>query len=466
MISVSNRSNRAWLPHFLRITDGTTVALSLWVAQELLLQPTHDRTWLVATFASLAFYVYGELLGLYRVSRNRSPDAELVSTFSAWGLAITTLLGIGFLTRVSESFSRSSVLAWFVLAGLGLMFCRMVSRAIAEACSRRGIGVRRSAIAGLNELGLRVAENAALHPECGQHVIGFFDDREAERLSKITEGLPPFMGSINDMLALAKAGEIDTIFVTLPMRAEKRIQAIMDELSDTTASVYIVPDFFVFELLHSRWSEIGGLPVVSVFESPLYGVDGVVKRTIDIALAVFALIALSPILLICALLVRLTSPGPVFFRQKRYGLDGKEIFVWKFRSMKTCDNGPVVKQATKNDPRVTPVGKFLRRSSLDELPQLFNVISGSMSLVGPRPHANAHNEHYRRLIRGYMLRHKVKPGITGLAQVEGSRGETDTVEKMQHRIQLDHRYIREWSLWLDIKIMFRTFWVVFAKEAY
>jgi putative colanic acid biosysnthesis UDP-glucose lipid carrier transferase len=466
MNSVSNRSNRAWLPHFLRITDGTTVAVSLWVSQVLLLQPTHDRTWLVATFASLAFYIYGELLGLYRVSRNRSPDAELVSTFSAWGLAMTTLLGVGFLTRMSDSFARSSVLAWFVLAGLGLMLCRMISRSVAEACCRRGIGVRKSAIAGLNELGIRVAENAALHPECGSNIVGFFDDRVGERLSTISEGLPSFMGSINDMLKMAKAGEIDTIFVTLPMRAEKRIQSIMDELSDTTASVYIVPDFFVFELLHSRWSEIGGLPVVSVFESPLYGVDGVVKRTIDIALAVFALIALSPIMLICALLVRLTSSGPVFFRQKRYGLDGKEIYVWKFRSMKTCDNGPVVKQATKNDPRVTPVGKFLRRSSLDELPQLFNVINGNMSLVGPRPHANAHNEHYRRLIRGYMLRHKVKPGITGLAQVEGSRGETDTVEKMQHRIQLDHRYIREWSLWLDIKIMFRTFWVIFAKEAY
>jgi putative colanic acid biosysnthesis UDP-glucose lipid carrier transferase len=466
MTSVSIRPNRAWLPHILRLTDGAMVAASLWIAQEFLEQPTHDRTWMVATFASLAFYVYGELLGLYRISRSRSPDAELVSTFTAWGLAMTTLLGLGFLTRVSDSFARSSVIAWFLLAGLGLMLCRMVSRAIVEACCRRGIGVRRSAIAGLNELGLRVAENAMLHPECGQNVLGFFDDRETARLSTIAEGLPPFLGGINEMISMAKAGKIDTVFVTLPMRAEKRIQSIMDELSDTTASVYIVPDFFVFELLHSRWSEIGGLPVVSVFESPLYGVDGLVKRTLDLILACFAILALSPILFLCALLVRLTSPGPIFFRQKRYGLDGQEILVWKFRSMRTCDNGPIVKQATKNDPRVTPVGKLLRRSSLDELPQLFNVIGGTMSLVGPRPHANAHNEHFRRLIRGYMLRHKVKPGITGLAQVEGSRGETDTVEKMQLRIDLDHRYIREWSLWLDIKIMFRTFWVVFAKEAY
>jgi len=167
-----------------------------------------------------------------------------------------------------------------------------------------------------------------------------------------------------------------------------------------------------------------------------------------------------------ALLVKLTSPGPVFFLQKRYGLDGKEILVWKFRSMRTCDNGPVVKQATKGDPRVTAIGRILRRTSLDELPQLFNVIGGSMSLVGPRPHASAHNEQYRSLIRGYMMRHKVKPGITGLAQVLGSRGETDTLEKMEARIQLDHRYIREWSLWMDLKIILKTFYVVLKHEAY
>jgi putative colanic acid biosynthesis UDP-glucose lipid carrier transferase len=466
MKPVTIRAKRAWLPPCLRLFDGLTIAATIWIAQKLLHEPIHDRTWLVATFAGLIFYVCGEFLGLYRVSRSRSPDAELVATATAWGLAMVLLLGLGFLTRLSESFARSSVVAWFLLACFGLMLVRMISRSVVEGLCRRGIGVKRTAIAGLNELGLRVADNAKNHPECGLNVVGFFDDRERERLSTIEEGYPPFLGAIDDMLQKAKAGAIDTVLVTLPMRAEKRIQSIMDELADTTASVYIVPDFFVFELLHSRWSEVGGLPVVSVFESPLYGVDGVLKRSMDMALALFAILCLSPVMLACAFLVKATSKGPVFFRQKRYGLDGQEILVWKFRSMRVCDNGPVVKQATKNDPRVTPIGKFLRRSSLDELPQLFNVLAGSMSLVGPRPHANAHNEHYRRLIRGYMLRHKVKPGITGLAQVEGSRGETDTVEKMEHRIQLDHRYIREWSFWLDIKIMFKTIWVVFAKEAY
>lgn len=297
-------------------------------------------------------------------------------------------------------------------------------------------------------------------------IVGFFDDRIVARNVDVSGMTPPFMGQTSDLLAAIGKGEIDTVLVTLPMRAEKRIQTLLDQLANSTVSVYLVPDFFVFELLHSRWMHVGGLPVVSVFESPIYGVDGWLKRGLDLALSIVGLVMVSPIMLACALLVKLTSPGPVFFLQKRYGLDGKEILVWKFRSMRTCDNGPIVKQATKGDPRVTPVGRVLRRTSLDELPQLFNVIGGSMSLVGPRPHASAHNEQYRSLIRGYMMRHKVKPGITGLAQVLGSRGETDTLEKMEARIQLDHRYIREWSLWMDLKILLKTFYVVLKHDAY
>ena len=235
-------------------------------------------------------------------------------------------------------------------------------------------------------------------------------------------------------------------------------------MADTTTSVYIVPDFFVFELLHSRWTDINGLPVVSVFENPFYGVDGILKRLCDVCLATACLLAAAIPMCVIAALVKRSSPGPVFFRQRRYGLDGREIQVWKFRSMRVCEDGANVKQATQDDPRVTKLGAFLRRTSLDELPQLFNVLEGSMSLVGPRPHATAHNERYRRLIHGYMLRHKVKPGITGLAQVLGWRGETDTLDKMANRIQCDLRYIREWSLWMDIKILFQTVLVVLKGQ--
>jgi len=342
----------------------------------------------------------------------------------------------------------------------------MCVRAILEAMGHRGIGLSKTAIVGSNRLGLEIARNSQASTESGLMVVGFFDDRGDGRRSKLTENLPPFLGDCDRLMEMIGAGDIDTVLITLPMRAEKRIQSVLDRLANTTASAYIVPDFFVFELMHSRWTHVGGLPVVSVFESPMYGVDGWLKRALDLSISLVGVVLVSPILLICALLVKVSSPGPLFFRQKRYGLDGKEILVWKFRSMFTCDNGPIVKQATKNDPRITRVGAILRKTSLDELPQLFNVIKGSMSLVGPRPHANAHNEHFRKLIRGYMMRHKVKPGITGLAQVEGSRGETDTVEKMEARISLDHRYIRDWSIWMDIKILFKTIFVVLRRDAY
>jgi putative colanic acid biosynthesis UDP-glucose lipid carrier transferase len=228
-----------------------------------------------------------------------------------------------------------------------------------------------------------------------------------------------------------------------------------------------VPDFFVFQLLRSRWTDVLGLPVVSVFESPFYGIDGLAKRLSDLILGGLALLLAAVPMTLIAALIKLTSPGPALFRQRRYGLDGHEIRVWKFRTMTVCEDGAEAVQVQPNDPRVTRLGAILRRTSLDELPQLFNVIEGSMSLVGPRPHANAQNEEFRSQIGGYMLRHKVKPGITGLAQVNGWRGLTDVPEKMRKRIEFDLRYIREWSLWLDITILARTVLVVLSgKNAY
>jgi putative colanic acid biosynthesis UDP-glucose lipid carrier transferase len=295
-------------------------------------------------------------------------------------------------------------------------------------------------------------------------LAGYYDDRPPERSPQLPPGLKQRIGNIDDLVADARAGFIDRIYITFPMRAEERIRGVLTKLADTTASVYIVPDFFVFQMLHSRWTDIGGLPAVSVFENPLYGVDGLVKRVFDFVVASLLLVLLAVPLLVVALAIKLASRGPVFFRQRRYGLDGQEILVWKFRTMTVCEDGHQVTQARKEDPRVTRIGAVLRRTGIDELPQLFNVVGGSMSLVGPRPHAAAHNEQYRKMIEGYMLRHKVKPGITGLAQVRGWRGETDTLEKMQRRVECDHEYIREWSLWLDIQILFQTPFVVLAKQ--
>lgn len=456
----------SWLPALYRLVDSIAVFSSAYIAQWFSDSPMLSSSWTTAAVALVAFVICGEFAGIYRESRSMSREMEMGMIVVAWLAALSLTTCFSFITHLQDGYSRTSGITWFALGGLVLMLARMILRSFIEFTYRRGIGVRRTAIAGTNDLALHVAKQAEQYAQSGFKLVGFFDDRNRDRLNSLDEKLPPFAGSLDELVQKARRGEIDTVLITLPMRAETRIARLLDELADTTASAYIVPDFFVFELLHSRWTEFGGLPVVSVFESPIYGVDGWLKRSFDIVVSMIAIIMLSPVLLACALAVKLSSAGPVIFRQKRYGLDGKEILVWKFRSMRVCDNGPVVKQATKNDPRVTTVGAFLRKTSLDELPQLFNVLMGTMSLVGPRPHASAHNEQFRKLIRGYMMRHKVRPGITGMAQVYGSRGETDTIDKMETRIQLDHRYIREWSLWMDIRILFRTVGVVLRSDAY
>ncbi|MGH8742364.1 MAG: undecaprenyl-phosphate glucose phosphotransferase, partial [Burkholderiales bacterium] len=238
----------------------------------------------------------------------------------------------------------------------------------------------------------------------------------------------------------------------------------LEDLRDSTASIYFVPDIFVFDLIQARVDSIGDLPVVAVCETPFYGFNGMLKRVSDLLFALVILLLISPIMLAIALGVKLSSPGPVLFRQRRYGVDGRKIVVYKFRTMTVAEDGDLVRQATRNDSRITPFGAFLRRTSLDELPQFINVLQGRMSVVGPRPHAVAHNELYRKLIRGYMIRHKVRPGITGLAQVNGFRGETDTVEKMQARIEYDLAYLRGWTLLLDLQIVLKTVVVVLRKQ--
>lgn len=458
------KPQRSLLPLIQRCCDGSCIAAGLYFSQWLVSQPLNERSLVAALVASLFFLVLGELIGLYQTASGQSLERELLSILAGWAMTLGLLACVSILTRYGEQFARSSIVSWATLSGMMIALTHMITRAIAEIVVARGWSVRRCAIAGLNPLGKSLAENARTNPACGLQVVGFFDDRGNQRMADQMQLVEPHLGTLPDLVSRARAGEFDTVFIALPMRAESRIRWLLDQLGDSTANVYIVPDFFVFELLHSRWIQIGGLPTVSVFETPLYGVDGWMKRLFDLIVASVGLVAIAPIMCACAGLVKLSSPGPIFFRQRRYGLDGKEIWVWKFRSMRTCDNGPIVAQATKEDPRVTPIGRILRRTSLDELPQLFNVIEGTMSLVGPRPHATAHNERYRRLIPGYMLRHKVKPGITGLAQVEGYRGETETLDKMQKRVEYDHRYIREWSVWLDLKILCQTVLVVFKQQ--
>jgi putative colanic acid biosynthesis UDP-glucose lipid carrier transferase len=254
------------------------------------------------------------------------------------------------------------------------------------------------------------------------------------------------------------------VFITLPLGSQPRIIALLEHLQGTTASIYFVPDVFGISIIQGRLQDMNGVPVVGLCETPFTGTNRLIKRVSDIVLSLLILVLIAPLMLAVAIGVKLSSPGPIIFRQKRNGLDGEEIIVYKFRSMTTMDNGPVVQQATKGDKRITPFGAFIRKTSLDELPQFVNVLQGRMSIVGPRPHAVAHNEMYRQLIKAYMVRHKVKPGITGWAQVNGYRGETDTLDKMQARVEYDLEYLRNWSLGLDLVIILRTVKSVLADS--
>jgi putative colanic acid biosynthesis UDP-glucose lipid carrier transferase len=408
-----------------------------------------------------------EIGGMYRSWRGVSIHREIVGTMFCWGCTCAVLLVLGFMARRTNEYSREAVSLWFVFAPFCIVAGRLLTRGVQRILLSLGYKTRKYAIVGVNDLGFQLVRNIEASPEMGLHFIGFFDDRPDERGPAIPDDLGQRIGTIQDLIDQARAGMVDRIYLTFPMRAEQRIRDVLDRFGDTTVSVYLVPDFFVFQLLHSRWTDILGLPVISVFENPFYGIDGVAKRISDLMLGGLALLLAAVPMAIIAAIIKVTSPGPVFFRQSRYGLDGQEIRIWKFRTMTVCEDGKAAVQATRNDPRVTWFGAILRRTSLDELPQLFNVLDGNMSLVGPRPHANAQNEEFRSQIGGYMLRHKVKPGITGLAQVNGWRGGTEMPEKMQKRIECDLRYIREWSLWLDIKILTKTVFVVLSgKNAY
>ncbi len=447
-----------------RVADMLCVAGGLAIAVNYTAAHSNADFLLPGAVAIIVHYLVSELSGMYRSWRGASVEREMVCTSLAWAVSFTILGTIGFATGRLEGFSRILLVTWFVATPIAVVISHTILRILQRSFWVRGVNTKAFAIVGVTELGFQLARNIEESPELGLKLAGFYDDRPPDRGPEMPAGMRRRIGGISDLIDDAKAGFVDRIYITFPMRAEDRIRGVLGKLADTTASVYIVPDFFVFQLLHSRWTDVGGLPAVSVFENPLYGVDGVVKRVFDVIVGGLLLLALAPVMIITALLIKLTSRGPVFFRQRRYGLDGNEIFVWKFRSMFVQDNGNKVAQAVKGDPRVTWLGAILRKTSIDELPQLFNVMTGNMSLVGPRPHATAHNEQYRQMIEGYMLRHKVKPGITGLAQVRGWRGETDTLEKMQKRIECDHEYIREWSLLLDVKILFQTVWVVLSRQ--
>jgi putative colanic acid biosysnthesis UDP-glucose lipid carrier transferase len=383
-----------------------------------------------------------------------SAGETLLVAMNRWLVTLAILALVQLITGFASGIADDLLVTWAIICGFVIMVCHVLLVLAERGTVFRRDNERSAVILGVNTVSLLLANRLRTRSEYLTQVMGFFDDRSADRLEPT--GNIPLLGGIPDLLSYVKREGIDIIFIALPLRHIRRVMTLLDDLRDSTASIYYVPDVFVFDLIQSRSSDIGGVPIVAMCETPFSGYRGVIKRMTDIIFTLPILLAALPVMAVVAILVKVTSPGPAIFKQRRYGLDGEDILVYKFRSMYVTEDGHGLKQATRDDSRITAVGKFLRRTSLDELPQLFNVLQGTMSLVGPRPHAVAHNEMYRRLIKGYMLRHKVLPGITGLAQINGCRGETTELDQMQARVNYDLDYLRQWTPWLDLRILVRT----------
>ncbi len=447
---------RDQLLNLFEITIGPlALVLSLWavaLAMQGSLAPHHVILALIVF--SLTFPGSAQL--------NLRPMRVIRYVIAGWLSIAGLLFFFGYVSGYLGYFERDVLLTWVWVAPASQLGAHFLLRLAAPAIRELQGQPKRAVLAGMNEQGVELARRLAGDIYSNVQVVGFFDDRTRERLEHRDEY--PVLGKIQDLSGFIKQNQIEAIYLSLPMASQQRILTLLDDLRDTTASIYFVPDTFVTDLIQGRMDVVSGVPVVAVCETPFTGISGLIKRSSDIVLSVLIIALVSPLLLLIALSVKLSSPEPVIFRQRRYGLDGREIIVYKFRTMKVMEDGAAIRQASKNDPRVTRLGALLRRTSMDELPQFFNVLQGRMSIVGPRPHAVAHNEMYRKLIKGYMLRHKVRPGITGWAQVNGYRGETETLDKMKGRIDLDLDYLRNWSLRLDLLIIAKTVWVIFQGE--
>ncbi|MCW5626462.1 MAG: undecaprenyl-phosphate glucose phosphotransferase [Burkholderiales bacterium] len=416
--------------------------------------------------AVLGFFVssqFFERIDLFRLRPIELLVRAARDVLFAWPLTVAIIAFIIYASHYNDIYRTDVLVAWFVITPVPLVLAHLAAHFVLRRLSRSEAAQKRVVVIGASRLGLRVMDTITSDPLLGVEMLGFFDDRHARRLPDLNGY--SLVGNIESVPAFVRDNNINLVFISLPMVAQPRILKLLDDLRDCTASIYFLPDIFAFDLIQARFDEINGMPLVAVCETPYSGVNAALKRAFDIICTSLGLLLIWPVLLVCAVGVRLSSPGPIIFKQRRYGLDGREILVYKFRTMTVTEDGATVTQATKGDKRVTKLGGFLRKTSLDELPQLFNVLAGSMSLVGPRPHAIAHTEQYRKLIKGYMLRHKVRPGITGWAQVNGYRGETDTIDKMRARVEHDLYYLRNWSLSFDLWIIVRTFLVLFRDKA-
>ena len=455
------RSHRPLIGVIHRWFDLLVIA-ALYIALSLVhgisLQTTHLISPLVALFV---FYVVADGSSLYASWRGDHTARELRLVFGVWSIAFTTMLvGEQFVFDHPE-LTRMVLLQWY--AGTLLMLCvyRAGFRHALHVLRAKGYNVRAVAIVGTGKLGQRLGSTLVDNPWMGMKVEGFYDDAFAGSVTVGKKGsVFETMGDLACLVDRARRGYIDRVFITLSMKEEERFQKLLAELTETTVSVHLIPDVFVFELLHARTERINGLPSISLYDTPMFGINRIAKGIMDRTLAFLILLGISPILLALAIGVKMSSPGPVFYRQERVSLNGKPFGMLKFRSMPVDTEKAGVQWGGAASKATTRFGQFIRKTSLDELPQFINVLKGEMSIVGPRPERTVFVDKFRKEIPRYMQKHMVKAGITGWAQINGWRGDTDLAK----RIEYDLHYINNWSIWLDIKIIFLTFYKGFVNE--
>ena len=439
------------------VIPAVTLFICLWAWDE----PLYGPYILVGVIAFLGVADLLDSIALRITPASAMALRCLVDITLRWGVLMVFLWLLLKLSDLGHYFHRPVMWTWALSTPLALWFGELIAQQMLLRRAAQPTRARRAVIVGATSRGLQLARTFDAQSALGVQVLGFFDDRDPTRLPSEFDNCIGDLGTVSDFVA---NGRVDVVYITLPMAPHPRIIELLNSLRNSTASIYFVPDLTVFDLVQPRFDIVDGIPVIAVCESPFYGLHGIVKRLSDIVISGTALLLLSPVLLAVALGVRFDSPGPIIYRQKRYGLDGKEFIVYKFRSLRVVEDGEKsYTQVARNDSRVTPFGAFIRRTSLDELPQLFNVLLGDMSIVGPRPHAVAVNENYRHQIPGYMVRHKVKPGITGWAQVNGYRG-GDDLDAMTMRTTYDLEYLRHWSLGFDFIIMLKTATIIWKDS--
>ncbi|MCY1209319.1 UDP-glucose:undecaprenyl-phosphate glucose-1-phosphate transferase [compost metagenome] len=435
-----------------RLLDAGAIWLAAILASEVRFASAHAPIHLFVQYfgCAIAFIVLPGF-DLYSSWRGRSLFSLATRLLSAWSLVWLISILLTYLLHQADSLSRLWMVYWYAFSLAGLLGLRVASRVVLNLLRITGANSKRVLIVGYGRTGQEMYRRATASHATGFKVSGIYapeGEPTPEGRRRITDSaqIPEF----------ARDQGIDEIWLTLPMSEFRLMQEINFSLRNDFIDIKWMPSVLDFDLLNHNVGNFLGMPAVEMNRPPALGVRGTIKAIFDRAFAALVLIALSPLFLIIGILIKRDSPGPVFFKQERLGMDGRVIHVYKFRSMKVHAEHGTVTQATKGDSRITPIGAFLRRTSLDELPQFINVLRGEMSVVGPRPHAMAHNNMYKEQLDFYMMRHRVKPGITGWAQINGYRGETDTLDKMAKRVEHDIFYIRNWSFWMDVRIIFWT----------